>query len=140
MRIRCAVLSLTLLGLAGTADGQQKEKKPAKDRNRITQEEIAKSSAQNALQAVRSLRAFWLSSRGATSLRPNPAGDPGFVAVTKDQALVVYVDGVRRGGLPDLEMISIDQVKELKYLPSDDATTRFGAGHPLGAIEVLSKK
>jgi hypothetical protein len=135
------MLSLVmLLAFAGTAHGQAKAKKPAKERNRITQEEIAKSTAQNALQAVRSLRGFWLSSRGATSLRPDPTGDPAFVPVTKDQALVVYVDGVRRGGLPDLEMISIDQVKELRFLPSDEATTRFGAGHPLGAIEVSSRK
>ena len=85
------------------------------------------------------MRAFWLSSRGATSLRPDPA-DQSMTPVTKDQALVVSVDGVRCGGRAELELMSIGQIKELKFLPADEATTRFGAGHPLGAIEVLSKK
>ena len=140
MSVRHVLFGAALLSVfAGAADGQQKAKKPAKDRNRITLEEIEKSSALNGLQAVRSLRAFWLSSRGATSLRTDPS-DQSITPVTKDQALVVYVDGVRRGGVGDLEQIPIEQIRELKFLPADEATTRFGAGHPLGAIEVLSRK
>jgi hypothetical protein len=54
--------------------------------------------------------------------------------------IMVYVDGVRRGGLDVLQSIGIEQVGELRFLDANDATTRYGTGHVYGAIEVRTKR
>jgi len=56
-----------------------------------------------------------------------------FCKVTKEEAMVIYVDGVRRGGLDELRALAIEQVQELRFLSAEEATSRFGMGHPFGA-------
>jgi hypothetical protein len=127
---RALVLAAGLLTVAGAASGQDR---PRRDRNVITQDELDRSGVQNLDQAVRKLRPAWLSSRGAVSLL-------GGVPVTKDEAMVVYVDGSRRGGLPELELMPVEQVSEIRFMSADVATMRFGAGHPFGAIDIITRR
>jgi hypothetical protein len=125
-----------ILGLAlctaGVAEGQQR---PRRDRNLISQEELQQSGTQDLYQAVRKLRPAWLSSRGATSIAPDGSG-----VVTKEGALLVYVDGQRRGELDELRAFPFEQAGEIRFLSADQATSRFGMGHPLGAIEVITRR
>jgi len=132
MRYTPIVLGMMLLAGAGSADGQQR---PRRDRNLITLEELQQSGTQDLYQAVRKLRPAWLSSRGAASISPDGSG-----MVTKEEAMVVYVDGARRGGLDELRAFPFEQAAEIRFLSSDVATSRHGTGHPFGAIEVVTRK
>lgn len=97
--------------------------------NVITSEEIAKSSGSTALDVVRQLRSQWLITRGVAG-----ANDPGAGGI------MVYVDGVRRGGLESLEQIGVEQLGQIRFLDANNATTRYGTGHPNGAIEITTKR
>jgi hypothetical protein len=49
---------------------------------------------------------------------------------------VVYVDGMRRGGIDFLRSISSNSVQEVRYLSAIDATTRYGLNIEAGVIQV----
>jgi hypothetical protein len=36
--------------------------------------------------------------------------------------------------------VSTDRVKEVRFLNARDATTRYGTGHPIGAIEITTRR
>jgi hypothetical protein len=90
--------------------------------------EIDSRAFDNAYEIVRSLRPAWLHGRGAHS-----------VASLHDRA-VVYVDGIRAGGLEHLEQIRASSVASMRYLSAADATTRFGTGHAGGVIMVTTRQ
>jgi hypothetical protein len=52
---------------------------------------------------------------------------------------LVYVDGVRSGDFSYLESLRIEEVERVRFINARDATTRWGTGHPGGAIEVFLK-
>ena len=52
---------------------------------------------------------------------------------------VVYLDNVKFGTVDDMRTISVDRVKQIQYLSSSSATTRFGADQPGGAILLTSR-
>lgn len=54
--------------------------------------------------------------------------------------IVVYQDGVRSGGSNTLESMPTIAVREIRFINAADATTRFGTGHPMGAILVTTKR
>ena len=72
-------------------------------------------------QAVQRLRPAWLRGRGGQSPR-------------------VYVDGVMRGGLEELEALRVDQITGAERMSPSDATTRYGTDHGGGVIFVLLKR
>ena len=43
------------------------------------------------------------------------------------------------GGLDQLDNISINSVKEIKFLPSAEATTMYGTNNMGGVIEIQSR-
>ena len=96
--------------------------------NLIVGAEIATSGASDALQAIRTLRPSML--RGRTGTRNDQSGAAD---------IVVYVDGIRAGGPQTLESVAAITVTEIRFLNASDATTRFGTGHPMGAILVSTK-
>lgn len=100
--------------------------------NVITQEEIELSMAnrpmRTAFDVIQYLRPNFLRMRGTTS------------GIVEGQATpVVYVNLVRFGDVQSLNNIYVEQVKEIRYMPATDATTRFGIGHSAGAILVTLK-
>ena len=105
--------------------------KPVKIRRNpelISQEEIeAAGDVHDAYDLVQRLRATWLASRG-----------PSSIYLTTPE-VVVYLNGVRRGGPEALREIEARGIKELRHLRGTDATQRFGTGHESGAILVISK-
>src|ERR1043165_1131913 len=93
----------------------------------ISLEEIqASGDVQNAYDLVQRLRPTWLTFRGPSSIN------------LATPELVVYFNGVRRGGPDSLRELELRGVKELRHLRGTDATQRFGTGHENGAILVTS--
>ena len=72
-------------------------------------------------QAVQRLRPAWLRGRGGQGPR-------------------VYVDGVMRGGLEELEALRVDQISGAERMSPADATTRYGTDHGGGVIFVLLRR
>ena len=138
MRMRYAVSALgAMLVLQLAAGVSPAEAQKGRKNNVISAEEIAKSSASNAYDLIKTLRPQWLRARGISTGMPDPSGggvsDPG-------GGIAVYVDGARQGGLDQLENIGAERVQELRYLSANDATQKYGTGHTQGAIEVTTKR
>lgn len=115
------IAALGLQACGGTTDGSNK---PRRMPNVITADELSSSSTvtpgQSLYDAIRFLRPQFLTPRGGgTSTEP-----------------VVYVDNIRRGGIDSLNNLFVSQVSEIRYMSASEATTRFGTGHPGGAILV----
>lgn len=97
--------------------------------NVITFEEIRTLQVPSAWEIVEMLRPQFLRTRGSVSFN-----DPTPVPA------VVYVDGLQYGATPQaLKTIERTVVREIEYLDSRDATTRFGTGHRGGAILVKTR-
>ena len=94
----------------------------------ISREELAATTALDALEAVRMLRPDWLTGRGVTTMR-------GEVP-----QLLVYLDGQRMGSRQILSQFAIGMIGEIRYYSAPDATQRWGTGHAGGVIEVVSRQ
>jgi hypothetical protein len=97
--------------------------------NEISREEID-SRGRNYLTAmalIRRLRPGWLIARGQDSLVDGSSSYP-----------VVYIDEIRHGGLPTLNRIPASEIQRMEFFSTADATTRWGTGHPSGAINVVT--
>jgi hypothetical protein len=98
-----------------------------RDRNVITYEELVSLSAVSLYEAIQRLRPAWLRSRGPMS--------GGGATRSYPQ---VFMDGVQLGDIETLKTLRRDGVRELRFIPARDATTRFGTGYMAGVIEILS--
>jgi hypothetical protein len=102
---------------------------PRGSANVIVAAEIPGSGAQNALEVIQQLRPSMLRTRnGSTGEGANGTN------------IVIYVDGVRAGERQTLTAVPAANIREIRYLNASDATTRFGTGHPVGAILVATKR
>lgn len=127
-----ATLLLTACGggsAASSAGATAGAPRPARgSANVIVETEISGGAARNALEVIQLLRPSMLRARnGATAEQPG-------------MEIVIYLDGVRAGGRDALTAVPADRVKEIRFLNASDATTRFGTGHPLGAVMVTTKR
>lgn len=95
--------------------------------NVITRDDLVGLERLTALQAVERLQPRWVQTRGLDSFE-------------ESNEVVVYIDGTRMGGPEELRRLNATQVGEIRYLDSRQATTQFGAGHPSGAIFVLTQR
>ena len=92
----------------------------------ITAMEIAGVNGSTVYDAVQRLRPAWL-----LRARPNPA--------LPNQILILYVDGQRYGGgIDGLRTLPLRSAYSVEYLSATQAQARFGPGHSIGAIEVLT--
>ena len=97
-------------------------------RNVLTEADMMKSSARDALQMIQTLRPDWLRSRGSA------ASISGGVS-----EVVVYLNGQRFGGPEALSQFQPTSLKEARYISASEATNRFGTGHNSGAILLRTK-
>ena len=105
-----------LIGCASNGAGR----KPMRPKNFISQEEIKElAAAGTAKDAIESARPIWLRNKGI---------DPS-----------IYMNGMLMGGLDQLDNISINSVKEMRFLPSAEATTMYGTNNMGGVIEIKSR-
>lgn len=133
---RTLVLALTLL-LAGAAvacatgggSGGEADEGGNRDRNLITESELAGMEDLNVHQAIRRLKPVWLRYRGQAVFEgPDREG------------MRVYVDGHLFGNADTLAQLRIRDVKEIRYLDGRRATLRFGTDHTVGAILVTTRR
>ncbi|HJP60389.1 MAG TPA: hypothetical protein VJ865_10330 [Gemmatimonadaceae bacterium] len=89
----------------------------------ITQEDIVKSQATTALEAVERLRPMYLTSK--VDLAPTTERE-------------VYLNGVRLGAVNELRWIPARDVKEIRFVRAIDGSA-YGVGRSGGAILVVSK-
>ena len=101
----------------------------ATDPDEIHREEILRRAHSDGTvyAVIRRLRPTWLVARGQTSLTRTDSGFP-----------LVYIDGVRHGGLFTLHQISPAEIQRLEFIGTADATTRWGTGHPSGVINLVT--
>lgn len=98
----------------------------------IIEAEIRAGAYNNALEVVRNLRPRMLIPRG---VGPDAQGT-GATSIP----IVVYQDDVRLGEIGSLVNIPADRVREIRFVNSRDATTRYGTGHSSGVILVTTKR
>lgn len=118
-----ALATLAALGCA-TRSGTR----PSVDRDVLASEEIERTAAVTAYDAVRQLRPEWLRRRGRSSIQNATA-----------EVLVVYLDGARLGNVQILNSITVGSILEIRHLDGRDATTRFGTGHAGGALLIRTR-
>lgn len=99
-----------------------------RERNVIHADEIEPLRVASALEVIQTLRPQFLRTRGTSSI---VKGEPDYP--------VVYIDGMFAGDLSNLRRIATHQIGEIRYLSGPDATTRFGTGHPGGAILIRTR-
>jgi hypothetical protein len=97
------------------------------NRNVITSDEVRELTRLSAFEIVQRLRPMWLQPRGVDSFR-------------QSNAVAGYLDGLRIGDVSALRNIRANDIKEIRYLDSRQATTRFGVGHPSGAVLVETRR
>lgn len=97
-------------------------------RDLITAEDISRTNAQTAWEAVERLQPHWLTSRGATS-----ATDPTPTVPS------VALNGVEVGDIEYLRNLNVIDVVEMRYYPPGEAGARFGMGHQRGVINVTTR-
>ena len=122
-----AIAAAALLTLGACGGGKPQHVTP-RDRNLITADEIAKSNATNAYEAVERLRPAFLRTRGSQSLQNQEPPTP-----------MVYIDGMRYGPLQTLTSVPAIGIVSIQYLNAIEATQRFGFGNEGGAIMITTK-
>jgi hypothetical protein len=98
--------------------------------NLITQSEIESTSLEMLYDVIERLRPNMMRTRGQMGRLSGGAGM---------STIKVYLNGTLIGDTSTLRSIQSSSVKQVEYLSSSDATTRFGTGNDAGAILVTSK-
>jgi hypothetical protein len=94
----------------------------------ITIEQLAKVSADNAYDAVRTLQPQWLDTRPTES-----------ISNSAPISAVVFLNGARAGDPEFLRSLQINSVQEMRFIPANRASARYGMGLGRGVIEVTTK-
>lgn len=102
--------------------------RPIRDPQLITEDEIVRSRATTAFDAIQRLRANFLSLRGETSFLGTSSPYP-----------TVYIDGLRFGGIDALRGIPAAQIATIRLYRSWDAATHYGVGNMGGVIAVTTR-
>lgn len=134
--LMCAtVLTVIACGGAGTGSASQPtttQRTPRGTADVITEAEINAVAYQNALEVVTNLRPNMTRPRGVG------ADASGMYAATIP--IIVYMDDIRLGEVGSMVNIPASRVKEIRFINSRDATTRYGTGHSSGVILVTTKR
>jgi hypothetical protein len=122
------VLALVIAGCATHGSRASSESAaPSRDSELLTEDEFSGVKGSTLYDAVQELRPTWIL-RG----RPNPL-------LQSHGDIIIYIDGARYGaGIDGLRTIPIRAVASARYFSPSGATVRFGPGHLLGAIEVIT--
>jgi len=134
-RVLFAAAAALVTVSCATSGGSSSSGLRPKSRNQdvIAETEISASASEaaNALQIIEKLRPQMLRSRGLGS----PTDVSGESARPK-----VYVDNVAYGDVGTLSNVTASQIREIQFINSRDATTKWGTGHMGGVILVIMKR
>jgi hypothetical protein len=121
------ILTLAAMTACATA-GSGNTTNIHRDPNLINEQEIASSNESNAYDVITRLRPVFLKTRGHTTLM---AGGSDYASV--------FLDGQVYGELVSLKNIPAIQIREIRYLSSNQAVTKYGMQYSSGAIDVTTK-
>ena len=124
------VSGLAFLAVVGCASAGASSH-PAKDYNVITQDEITAQNGVNAYEVISHLRPQYLKTRGRTTIQTAPTVASEYAAV--------FLDSQFYGDLNSLHNIASINVKEIRYLPANEAVTRYGMQYGNGVIEIRTR-
>lgn len=121
----CVAMVATLVVASGCGIRTNPSFAPRRDRSLITQDEAAYANAGSAYDIVDHLRPEFF-------IAPNN----GSLAAER----LVYVNGVRAGGLEVLHAIPAERVQEIRLLSAFDANRLLGGGHSAGALMIKLRR
>jgi len=124
-------VSCATSGSSGSSSSALRPKSRNQDIIASTEISASASEAANALQIIEKLRPQMLRSRGLGS----PTDVNGESARPK-----VYIDNVSYGDVSTLANVTAGQIREIQFINSRDATTKWGTGHMGGVILVITKR
>lgn len=101
-------------------------RRPRRDRNKISAEELAERTEADLLSYLQGARPQWLRARGKGSINLN-------------EQVWVYRDGIKIGGVGALRQIRTADIREIQHMEGTAATQRYGLDHGAGAIFVLTR-
>ena len=132
MTIRRAVpLAFALLAACGGASAGPDRPSPQPQRhdpNVITEEDLRGSASGSLYDAIRRLRPGW-----------RLQGPPTTLLRQSDGGVIVYVDGIRFGGVETLRQFQPSSVLSIRYYSPGEAEGQFGPGHLKGAIAIVTR-
>jgi len=96
-------------------------------RSVVTLAEIRDVSVDNAYDIVRLLRPEWL--------RVRPPDQFGEIAA---ETITVYLDDFRYGDIDSLHGVHVQSISSLRFIPAATATARWGTGHIMGVIQIIT--
>lgn len=131
-RLIAAVAAVALVATACSSSGAPAPRGGGRSApNLITEDEIAKASVQNALEAVQKLRPAMLKRPTVASANAQSKGE-----------LVIYVDNTRfgSGAVENLRQIPASTIAAVRYFSASESQMKWGSNHPGGVIEVLTKR
>jgi len=119
------VVALTLAGGACASSGGTRAQR---NRDVLTEEELAREPGRSLLETIEALRPEWLSVRSSRTF-------------ASETYVSVIVDGMRQmEGGDALRTYRTSQALKLEYMSAADATTRYGVDMAGGAIIVTLKR
>jgi len=121
---RIATVAMLIVGSACTH--LKTESGARADRNTITKEQLTKNHYSTVYDAVESLRANWLQTRGTDSFQ-------------SPSQVKVYLDNTMYGGIESLRNIATNTISFVRYFDGVSATARWGLDHGAGVIYVSSR-
>ena len=102
-----------------------------RDYNLITQNEITQQNGSNAYDVISHLRPSFLKTRGRTSIQTPPSAASEYASV--------FLDSQFFGDLNTLRNIASINIKDIRYLPANEAVTRYGMQYGNGVIEIRTR-
>lgn len=128
MRRRVTLGAAALLSAVAAGCVRSVAAPPTAPPDTITADQIVRTEASNAYEAIQRLQPNFLSSRGPISLLDPTAGLPN-----------VYLDDVLYGPISSLTTIPVADIGMIRIYHASEATFRFGTGNAGGVIDVFTK-
>ena len=118
-------------GMAACASAGAGAGSKLRDYNVITQSEITAQNGVNAYDVISHLRPQYLKTRGRTTIQSQPTVSTEYASV--------FMDNQFYGDLNTLHNIATINIKEIHYLPANEAVTRYGMQYGNGVIEIITR-
>lgn len=112
---------LVVLGACASGSGAAST---ARSSQVITEDDLNALDVATAYEVVQRLRPGWLRGRGPASISGAQARP------------LVYIDGIRSGGIEALENVHAGIITEIRFMSGRDASVAYGLDHGGGVIEV----
>ena len=128
LQLICACVLLSACASGGTFQRLDRAALASYDRRLLVADEVAHAEAGSAYDLIRRLRPEFLISRGPTS-----------ILLTSPDTPEVFVDGIRRGGIEELQYLPASDVYDVHFYPMSAVPVAFSGNHPAGVIVVRTR-